>query len=533
MNWFNMLSIRWVILSTPVVTLALLLVMSGLLVNGQKTALDKLNALQKFELNKTTFFDKLNDEVATHHTTVIEHLRSVGKIDEGEFYDKSKPLLLELHEFGNRLKKFINTSMYADNADNADNADISAQLSDLITQLNIYRQKIANAHIMVGMNRSMLVRLLDDANQQYMGLNKSLIRMSNLFQSRYNRSVKSSHETFSKKIDRVAMISLILIIGLVLIAFKLSSKVADSLTKRIDSLQAIALKEDWETTAHKNELEVLVGVIERVKEIFGEYDVAQEKLSWQAKKLEKNNRKLKRIAVFEKQANEELSQFAYVASHDLKEPLRMVSSFMMLLSKKYKGKLDKQADEYIQYAVDGSERMRAMIDALLEYARVDNAQNAIEVVDCRKIVNDVQVDLSVLIEEKNASIAVDDLPCINADPIQIRRLFQNIIGNAIKYCADEKPSVHIKSEMIEGFCKISIFDNGIGIDEKSNKAVFEIFNRLHGVSEYEGTGIGLAVCKKIVERHGGEIWVEPNKPSGSCFCFTISNIDQQKIVKAQ
>lgn len=530
MNWFNRLSIRWVILLTPVVTLALLLAMSGLLVHFQKTALNQLNELQKFELNKTTFFDTLNDEVASHHTTVIEHLRSVGNIDEGEFYDKSKPLLLELHEFGNRLKNFINTSMYADNADNA---DISAQLSDLITQLNIYRQKIANAHIMVGMNRPMLVTLLDDANQQYMGLNKSLIRMSNLFQGRYNRSVKSSHETFSKQIDRGAMLSLFLIVGLIVAAFKLSSRVADKLAMRIDSLRAIAIKEDWETIAHKNELAVLVDVIERVKEIFGEYDVAQEKLSWQAKKLEKNNRELERIAVFEKQANEELSQFAYIASHDLKEPLRMVSSFMMLLSKKYKGKLDTQADEYIEYAVDGAERMKTMIDALLEYARVDSTKKSTEVVDWREIVNDVLIDLSVLIEETDASVVVDDLPSINADPIQIRRLFQNIIGNAIKYCGDEKPSVHIKSEMSEGFCKISIFDNGIGIDEKSNEAVFEIFKRLHGVGQYEGTGIGLAVCKKIVERHGGQIWVEPNKPNGSCFCFTILTLDEQKMVKIQ
>ncbi|MGE5401553.1 MAG: PAS domain S-box protein, partial [Ignavibacteriales bacterium] len=209
-----------------------------------------------------------------------------------------------------------------------------------------------------------------------------------------------------------------------------------------------------------------------------------------------------------KRSNTDLEQFAYIASHDLQEPLRMVSNFAKLLSRRYKDKLDERANEYIEFMVDGSKRMQSLISDLLMYARVTTKAQPMVPVDLNKIMEDVLKDLKITILEKKARIGYEELPEINADPVQIRQLFQNLITNAIKFKAEDDPEIQIQAEMKQKEWLFSVKDNGIGISPEYYERIFVIFQRLHEREKYSGTGIGLALCKKIVEYHGGRIWVE-------------------------
>lgn len=225
-----------------------------------------------------------------------------------------------------------------------------------------------------------------------------------------------------------------------------------------------------------------------------------------------------------KRSNQELKQFAYVASHDLQEPLRTIASFTQLLAKRYEGKLDEDADEFIDFIVEASVRMKQQIEDLLEFSRVMTRGGQFKKLKIKKVINEELDSLKTLIDENNAEISCDPLPEIYADPKQIARLFQNLITNAIKFRKpDEPPKIHIsaKRDKETDECIFSVSDNGIGIEEQYTDRIFTIFQRLHTREEYGGTGIGLAVSKKIVERHGGRIWVESEFGKGSTFYFTI------------
>jgi PAS domain S-box-containing protein len=222
-----------------------------------------------------------------------------------------------------------------------------------------------------------------------------------------------------------------------------------------------------------------------------------------------------------KRSNEELEQFAYVASHDLQEPLRMVSSYTQLLERRYKDKLDKDAEDFINFAVDGATRMQRLINDLLDYSRVTTRGKKFEQVDIQSVVGQVFANLQNRIEESHAIITQDDLPVVEADESQMIRLFQNLIDNALKFRSDTPPRVHISAHKEGGFHVFTVSDNGIGIDSQHTDRIFLIFQRLGSSRDYPGTGIGLAICKRIVERHGGKIWFESKVGNGSKFFFTI------------
>lgn len=243
--------------------------------------------------------------------------------------------------------------------------------------------------------------------------------------------------------------------------------------------------------------------------------------------LKKNEEKIKKTMLNLEQSNKELEQFAYIASHDLQEPLRMVSSFTQLLAKKYKGQLSEEADGYIKFAVDGATRMQILINDLLEYSRVTRKGLPFASIDTKTVLETAIKNLKRKIEDNNAVIKSYDLPVIFADEMQMVRLFQNLIDNSIKYKSDETPNIEITALDNVTKWQFSIKDNGIGIDPDYKEKIFEIFERLHSVSKYPGTGIGLAICKKIVERHGGKIWVESNTDSGVTFNFTIIKRDEK------
>ena len=220
-------------------------------------------------------------------------------------------------------------------------------------------------------------------------------------------------------------------------------------------------------------------------------------------------------------SNEELEQFAYVSSHDLQEPLRMISSYLQLLQRRYQGKIDEKADKYIYYAVDGATRMQVLINDLLEFSRVTSRAEEPEPTDSKLILNQVLSNLELYIKENKATVSHDPLPEIIADSTQLAQVFQNLIANGIKFHGEEAPKIHISAEKKASEWLFSVRDNGIGIDPQYSEKIFEVFKRLHKKEEYPGTGIGLAICKKIVERHGGRIWVESELGKGSTFYFTL------------
>jgi PAS domain S-box-containing protein len=220
-------------------------------------------------------------------------------------------------------------------------------------------------------------------------------------------------------------------------------------------------------------------------------------------------------------SNQELEQFAYVASHDLQEPLRMVTSYLNLLERRYKEKLDPDAHEFIAFAVDGAKRMKRLITDLLAYSRVGMQDKALVPVNAETVLAQVLKNLQIAIEESQAVISHDPLPTVLADEGQLVQLFQNLIGNALKFRGDSPPQIHIGLTREQGAYLFSVRDNGIGLEPEQVERVFIIFQRVHDKGEYPGSGIGLAICKKIVERHGGRIWVESQPGQGATFYFTL------------
>jgi light-regulated signal transduction histidine kinase (bacteriophytochrome) len=229
---------------------------------------------------------------------------------------------------------------------------------------------------------------------------------------------------------------------------------------------------------------------------------------------------LRRTAEDLARSNKDLEQFAYVASHDLKEPLRMVTGFMSLLKNRCQGKLDAKSDEYIAFASDGAARMQRLIDDLLVYSRAGRGEIT-ERTDIGGVLERVLASLTVSIQESAAAVTHDPLPTIACNPLELTQVFQNLIGNAIKFREERQPEIHVAAQRQAGDWLFTVRDNGIGIDPQFADRIFMIFQRLHTREQYPGTGIGLAICKKIVERHGGRIWMESEPGKGSTFCFTI------------
>jgi len=230
---------------------------------------------------------------------------------------------------------------------------------------------------------------------------------------------------------------------------------------------------------------------------------------------------LARYAEELERSNAELEQFAYVASHDLQEPLRMVASFTQLLGRRYRGKLDQDADEFISFAVDGANRMQHLINDLLAYSRVGTRGKPLVPTDCNAVFKQARDNLAKAVEETSTVIYQAPLPVVLGDEVQLLQVFQNLIANAIKFRGPDSPQIQVTADRQGTDWVFAIRDNGIGIAPEHQERIFSIFQRLHQRSEYPGTGIGLAICKKVVERHGGRIWVESQPGKGSTFYFSI------------
>jgi PAS domain S-box-containing protein len=242
---------------------------------------------------------------------------------------------------------------------------------------------------------------------------------------------------------------------------------------------------------------------------------------WDVTERKRAEERLVRLLTELERSNKELELFAYVASHDLQEPLRMVSSYTQLLERRYSAKLDDDAREFIGYAVDGANRMQRLINDLLEFSRVSTRGKPLEPTDLAEVLGNVRANLSVAIEETGALVTNDFMPVVTADAGQLGQLLQNLVANGIKFRNGTRPHVHVRTVETPDHWEFSVSDNGIGIEQQYFDRIFVIFQRLHTKGDYPGTGIGLALCKRIVERHGGRIWVESKPNEGSTFSFTI------------
>lgn len=246
--------------------------------------------------------------------------------------------------------------------------------------------------------------------------------------------------------------------------------------------------------------------------------------------LKKSKEELEMSLALLEEKSQELEQFAYTASHDLKEPLRMVQGFMGLLKNRYEADLDSRAQKYIHFAVDGAERMSKLIDDLLEYSRIGRVHSKVKEIDLNEMLDELINEELLCPESAENIIECGELPQIKAVPVSINMLFKNLITNALKYQNEKrKPVIRITAEEDENFWRFSISDNGIGIEKQYYESIFMLFNRLHTTDEFPGSGMGLAICKKIVEQHGGEIWVESELGIGTTFYFTIKKASKYEI----
>ena len=260
---------------------------------------------------------------------------------------------------------------------------------------------------------------------------------------------------------------------------------------------------------------------ERILSDLSAVRVAHAQLDQRTKDLEQSNAELDERTTDLERSNAELEQFAYIASHDLQEPLRKVASFCQLLERRYKGKLDERADQYIAFAVDGAKRMQILINDLLAFSRVGRIVREPVEVSCDAVLEQALANLADAIERTGASVTADELPTVSAEVPLLTAVFQNLISNALKFRGEDPPKVSITVHRDGDFWEFGVADNGIGIDPEYAERIFVIFQRLHNKADYPGTGIGLAMCRKIIEYHGGTIWLDTDVESGSRFCFTL------------
>jgi signal transduction histidine kinase len=326
-----------------------------------------------------------------------------------------------------------------------------------------------------------------------------------------------------------SLMYLIIIVFVIMLIVKVQSKAvrhqAHQLTEPIALLttaaSAIAAGDHDSPVAiiSDDEIGVLATNFDIMRQKVKEYtDTLEQKVKQRTQELDAALRELKR-------SNTELEQFAYIASHDLQEPLRMVTSYLQLLKRRYDSKIDNEGQEFIAYAVDGAARMRQLIVDLLAYSRVGTKGKEFVPIQMQQVFDKATRNLQIALEERGAVVTHDDaLPGIVGDEGQLIQLIQNLVGNASKFCKDRKPLIHFGAVVQDDGWLFSVRDNGIGIAPEYFDRVFQIFQRLHSREEFEGTGIGLAVCKKIVERHHGRIWVESVQNEGTTFFFTIPQI---------
>jgi len=371
------------------------------------------------------------------------------------------------------------------------------------------------------------VLLEEDMVSQLLTKIRSIITDASILSEKATSEAASSLEFANKT-------NILLLVLLAIVNITTSFFVARSISKPLDELtkgtEIIGQGDmDYRTGIKtRDEIGSLSKAFDQMTETLKTTTVSRDALAVEVAQRQRAEQSLEKQARELARSNQELEQFAHIASHDLQEPLRMVSSYTQLLERRYKDKLDSDANEFIGYAVDGAKRMQTLINDLLAYSRVTTQGNLFEAINCSDVFENAVTNLAAVIEESGAIVTRDPLPTLPADASQLVSVFQNLIGNGIKYHGDQPPRIHVSAVESGDEWLFSFKDNGIGIGAEFAERIFVIFQRLHSKTKYGGTGIGLAICKKVVERHGGRIWVESEPQKGSTFYLTLPMRNQQK-----
>jgi light-regulated signal transduction histidine kinase (bacteriophytochrome) len=293
------------------------------------------------------------------------------------------------------------------------------------------------------------------------------------------------------------------------------------LLEQIIQLSTGDLSARGEVSEAGDEVDAVIAAVNMLAEDFAEREKQRRDAETLRSEAEAEQKRLTQHATALERSNAALNEFALVASHDLQEPLRLVAGYTELLEQRFSAQLGPDGTRYLNFAADGARRMQQLVVDLLAYCQVGAATLALADADLRAIAEDASKDLQASIAEAGGQVTIRALPRLPGDARQLHSLFLNLIGNAIKYRGDEPPRVDISAVRKGNRYCVSVADNGIGIEPRFARRIFDMFQRLHSRSKYAGTGIGLSICRKVVEAHGGQIWVEPRKPRGSTFCFTL------------
>ncbi len=325
------------------------------------------------------------------------------------------------------------------------------------------------------------------------------------------------------KAEAFSPLNTLSIVALVVGLVSAAAAAAVGITFAVSTSRPIKKLTDATERFGAGELDLRVGIARKdeIGNLADSFNEMAERLTSEITRREKAQEELKDMVTELERSNAELEQFAYVASHDLQEPLRKMSAFTQLLQRRYKGRLDAEADKFMNHTVDAAARMQGLINDLLTYSRVGMRGKEFRLVDCSTVFDHVLAHLQVAVEESGAVVTRDALPAVMGDDTQLFQLFQNLISNAVKFRGDKAPQVHVSAGKKGNNWVFSVRDNGIGIAPRYFDRIFTIFQRLHKRAEYPGTGVGLAICKKVVERHGGRIWVESVPGKGATFYFTL------------
>ena len=424
-----------------------------------------------------------------------------------------------------------------ENIEGEEGKELEKKVRKLYTKWKPLRQKAIDLYIQGNIKESR--QLVTGSNNDY--VNNLENKMNDLHDYARNKAtlfMENSNKLNKHLIDKILLASFIVFVTLIILGYILFS----SIILEIKPLRDVMIKGAESKTLYianidgNSEITDMAKSYNKLAEKLNDHrENLEQKVKEQTQHLEKlienlnikeellyiRNNELNKVLKQLRQSNEDLKQFAYIASHDLREPLRTINCYVQLLEKKYNAKLDAEADEYIDFITDGVNRMQTMIKDLLELSRAGTDLKEFEITNINDVIKQIEKSLALKIEEVQATIEVKDLPEINVDKRQICQLFQNLIANALKFHSDRPLKIVISAEEKDTEWIFSVKDNGIGIPQEYFKKIFEVFQRLHSRLEYEGTGIGLSICKKIIENHKGSIWVESEPGKGSTFFFTL------------
>jgi len=504
-------------LTISFLSMALLVGIVGIVgYSNMRTTINHVNAIAEEETPALIKLNEMKSNVLEAIGEAFAYPLLDNPQEKAAFYEK-------LDQFDTFAAEFEDIARIGQ-AGEEEETEVYKQMVAARQSLTIAASDMFENYERVGTADEIYFALLDDAKHRFITSMDRLLKIE-------VEEVLEAHQRIQSTIANAERLTLILVIAAIILAIVLGLLVSSSISRPIARLRSAALefgKGNLGARTAVSSSDEIGQLARSFNDMAGALQHSRTQLEEKVNETEEAKRSLESEIVEREEvtaqlirSNQDLEQFANIASHDLQEPLRMVSSYTQLLARRYKDKLDSEANEFIGYVVDGAKRMQSQINDLLAYSQINTQGNSFEATNCSDIFETALTNLSGIIEEKGATVTRESLPTLPADASQLVSVFQNLIGNGIKYHGDEPPRINVSAVRSKNKWLFSFMDNGIGIKSEFGERIFEIFQRLHSKTKYAGTGIGLAICKNVIERHGGRIWVESEPGKGSIFYFTI------------